>query len=578
MDILTGNTRPGAPYGRDAPSGGEQVSLMGPGRPDIALGRYRLGRLLGRGATSAVYLAEDVHSGRSVAVKTIPSSPELLSRVEVEIRAAQRLEHPNIVRLLDWGRGSDLVYLVWELVNGPSLGQACAAQRPTTGWATRRMIEILAALEHAHNCGVVHRDVKPENILIDRSGVAQLADFGVARLSDHSTMTSAGSLVGTLAYMSPEQARAQAVGPPSDVYSASLVLYELLTGTNPLVGGSAAETARRAAVGELPPIGESRPDLPRALQTTLMQGLAHDPARRPTARQLGHDLDHAINGAREDAVRQERVRKVRDPVISAAATGAATAGVLAGLGHLSVAETLIGAGASGAIALRWPRLGAVIVVVGTIGLIGRISIGSAILAALGFVLILALGWQWPRRLGIPLIGIAAGWVGLLPLACMLSIGLRTTRERVWATASGLALTFGWELWTGRPLLLGPAAAHPLSQTARGIQDPAGVISQAHLLLAGSWWVLWGACGLAAAALLAPLVLRTRPGAQRVIACLVGAGALGVVAVIGSPDPAASLAAVAPSAVLVAVWALRPWRTLARMGSAPRSATLRGPIL
>ena len=193
---------------------------MGPGRPDIALGRYRLGRLLGRGATSAVYVAEDIHSGRTVAVKTIPASPELLSRIEVEIRAAQRLEHPNIVRLLDWGRGSELVYLVWELIDGPSLGTACSERRPTTGWATQRIMEVLAALEHAHSRGIVHRDVKPENILIDGHGHARLADFGVARLTDHSTMTSAGSLVGTIAYMSPEQARALTVGPPSDVYSA----------------------------------------------------------------------------------------------------------------------------------------------------------------------------------------------------------------------------------------------------------------------------------------------------------------------------------------------------------------------
>jgi hypothetical protein len=551
---------------------------MGPGRPDIALGRYRLGRLLGRGATSAVYMAEDIHSGRTVAVKTIPASPELLSRIEVEIRAAQRLEHPNIVRLLDWGRGSELVYLVWELVDGPSLGQACAVQRPTTGWATRRIIEVLAALEHAHECGIVHRDVKPENILIDRNGTARLADFGVARLTDHSTMTSAGALVGTIAYMSPEQARAQSVGPPSDVYSASLALYELLAGVNPLVGGSAAESARRAALGEIPPIGEVRPDLPADLQSALMQGLVRDPARRPTARQLHHDLDHAINGAHDHAVRRQRVRKVRDPVVSLAATGAAAAGVLSGLGHLAPIEIALGAGAAGAIALRWPRLGAGLVAVATVALIGRTSVGAAVLAALGCALILALGWQWPRRLGTPLVAIAAAWVGLLPLACLLCIGIRTTRERIWAIASGLALTFAWELWSGRPLMLGPAAAHPLSQVAGGVQDPAGVIAQAQTLLAGSWWVLWGACGLATAALAAPLILRTRPGTQRVVACLVGAGALAAVAVIGSPDPAVGLAAVAPSAVLVAVWALRPWRTLVRMGSAPRSATLRGPIL
>jgi len=550
---------------------------MGPGRPDIALGRYRLGRLLGRGATSAVYVAEDIHSGRTVAVKTIPASPELLSRIEVEIRAAQRLEHPNIVRLLDWGRGSQLVYLVWELVDGPSLGKACSARRPTTGWATQRIMEVLAALEHAHSRGIVHRDVKPENILIDADGHARLADFGVARLTDHSTMTSAGSLVGTIAYMSPEQARALAVGPPSDLYSACIVLYELLAGVNPLAGGSTADTARRAAMGDIAPLEDVRPDLPHRLTDAVMRGLARTPADRPTAGELQRELDAAINGAREHVLRQQRLRRVRDPAISLVATGAAAAGVLAGLSNLHPGEIAIGAGAAGAIALRWPRLAASLVAVTTVLLIGRTSIGAAILVAIGLSGMIATGWQWPRRLGAPLVAVAGAWVGLLPLACMLSAGIKSTRERVWAVVCGLALTFGWELWTGRPLLLGPAASRPASEAVAGIRDPAAVISSIHELLLGSWWVVWGALGLLIAALAAPLVLRVRPGRQRVLACLVWGAALGGVAVVGLPDPAVGLAAVGPSAILIVVWALRPWRTLSRIGAEPRSATLRGPI-
>jgi hypothetical protein len=550
---------------------------MGPGRPDIALGRYRLGRLLGRGATSAVYVAEDIHSGRTVAVKTIPASPELLARIEVEIRAAQRLEHPNIVRLLDWGRGSELVYLVWELVDGPSLAKACSERRPTTGWATQRIMEVLAALEHAHSRGIVHRDVKPENILIDAHAHAHLADFGVARLTDHSTMTSAGSLVGTIAYMSPEQARALTVGPPSDVYSACIVLYELLAGLNPLAGGSAADTARRAAMGDIAPLEDVRPDLPHRVTDAVMRGLARNPDDRPTARELRHELDGAINGAREHVQRQQRLRRVREPAISLIATGLAAAGVLSGLSNLHAAEITIGAGAAGAIALRWPRLAAGIVALTTVLLIGRTSVGAAILAAIGLSAMIASGWQWPRRLGAPLVAVAAAWVGLLPLACMLGAGIRSTRERVWAIVSGLALTFSWELWTGRPLLLGPAASRPASAVLAGVRDPAVVIHDIQNLLAGSWWIAWGAAGLLVAALVAPLLLRARPGAQRVLACLGWAAALAGVAVIGLPDPTVGLAAVGPSAILIVVWALRPWRTLSRIGAEPRSATLRGPI-
>jgi len=550
---------------------------MGPGRPDIALGRYRLGRLLGRGATSAVYVAEDIHSGRAVAVKTIPASPELLSRIEVEIRAAQRLEHPNIVRLLDWGRGAQMVYLVWELVDGPSLGTACSTRRPTPGWATQRMMEVLAALEHAHGRGIVHRDVKPENVLIDAHGHARLADFGVARLTDHTTMTSAGSLVGTIAYMSPEQARALTVGPPSDVYSACVVLYELLAGANPLAGGSAAETARRAAMGEIAPLGEVRPDLPHRLSEAVMHGLARNPDDRPSARELRHELDTAIHGAREHVLRQQRLRRVRDPVISLTATSLAAAGVLLGLSTLHAGEIAIGAVAAGAIGLRWPRLAAGVVALAAVLLVGRTSVGAAVLVAIGLSALIITGWQWPRRLGLPLVAIAGAWVGLLPLACMLSAGIRSTRERVWAIISGLALTFGWELWTGRPLLLGPAAARPASEALAGVRDPAAAVSDIHALLAGSWWILWGGAGLLAAALAAPLILRTRPGRQRVVACLVWSAALGGVAVVDLPDPTVGIASVAPSAILIVVWALRPWRTLSRMGAEPRSATLRGPI-
>jgi len=550
---------------------------MGPGRPDIALGRYRLGRLVGRGATSAVYVAEDIHSGRAVAVKTIPASPDLLSRIEVEIRAAQRLEHPNIVRLLDWGRGAELVYLVWELIDGPSLGTACRTRRPTTGWATQRIMEVLAALEHAHGRGIVHRDVKPENILIDGSGHARLADFGVARLTDHATMTSAGSLVGTIAYMSPEQARALTVGPPSDVYSACVVLYEVLAGANPLAGGSAAETARRAAMGDIRPLGDVRADLPQRLSDAVMHGLARNPEDRPAARELQRELDAAINGAREHLLRQQRLRRIREPAISFAATGVAAAGVLMGLSNLRAGEIAVGAVAAGAIALRWPRMAASVVALTTVLLVGRTSVGAAILVGIGLSALIATGWQWPRRLGLPLVGVAAAWVGLLPLACMLSAGIRSTRERVWAIVCGLALTFGWELWSGRPLLLGPPASRPASGVLAGVRDPAAAVSAVHGLLAGSWWLVWGAAGLLAAALAAPLVLRARPGRPRLVACLVWAAALGVVAVVGQPDPTVGLAAVGPSAILIVVWALRPWRTLARMGAEPRSATLRGPI-
>jgi len=330
-------------------------------------------------------------------------------------------------------------------------------------------------------------------------------------------------------------------------------------------------------MGEIRPLDEVRPDLPRALTNAVMHGLARNPDDRPSARALQRDLDAAINGAREHVQRQQRLRRVRDPVISFAATGAAAAAVLMGLSNLHAGEIAVGAVAAGAIAIRWPRLAASVVALATVLLVGRTSIGAAILVGIGLSAMIVTGWQWPRRLGLPLVAVAAAWVGLLPLACMLSAGIRSTRERVWAILCGLALTFCWALWSGRPLLLGPAASRPASEVLSGVRDPAAAINGIHALLAGSWWIVWGAAGLLAAALTAPLVVRARPGRQRVVACLAWAVALGGVAIVAQPDPSVGLAAVAPSAILIVVWALRPWRTLSRMGAAPRSATLRGPI-
>ena len=225
-----------------------------------ALGRYVLGPAIGRGATAVVHRARDLATGDEVAVKVVPVELGLAPRVGAEVRAASRLDHPCIVALRDWGEDRECLYLVWELVEGPSLLEVLRDRADRADRSFVRVGEdVLAALAHAHARGVVHRDIKPANILLGPDGRARLSDFGVARLSGESRLTLTGGVVGTIAYMAPEQARGEGAGPASDVYSACLVVYEGLAGANPVAGGSPAETARRAAAGAVPPLSRARP-------------------------------------------------------------------------------------------------------------------------------------------------------------------------------------------------------------------------------------------------------------------------------------------------------------------------------
>jgi len=201
------------------------------------LGRYVLGAAIGRGATAVVHRAHDLHTGEDVAVKAVPVELGLAERVRAEVRAAGRLNDPRVVRLRDWGEDRDHLYLVWDLVEGPSLSQLLRGpEPPRDGEALRIGEDLLRALAHAHERGVVHRDVKPANVLIGPDGHARLSDFGVARLSGEAGLTMTGDVVGTIAYMAPEQAVGEDAGPAADVFAASLVIYECLTGANPNAG------------------------------------------------------------------------------------------------------------------------------------------------------------------------------------------------------------------------------------------------------------------------------------------------------------------------------------------------------
>jgi serine/threonine protein kinase len=224
----------------------------------LVLGRYRLLKQLGAGGFATVYSARDERLERDVAIKHLTRERIAGGRFEIEARAAARLAHPAIVTLYEAAVDDDGAYLVSELVRGRTLAQLLESGRLSDRDIIEVGIAIADALRHAHGHGVVHRDVKPSNVLVPaRRGehvpAAKLTDFGVARVIGADSLTRAGDVIGTLHYMAPEQAEGREAGPPADLYSLALVLYEALTGVNPLRGGDAGARRRRAA-GHLPPV------------------------------------------------------------------------------------------------------------------------------------------------------------------------------------------------------------------------------------------------------------------------------------------------------------------------------------
>jgi eukaryotic-like serine/threonine-protein kinase len=257
----------------------------------LASGRYRIERELGHGGMAIVYLARDEELARLVAVKVLPEhlahDDAFRARFAREARLAGGLAHPNIVRVYDAGE-TPRPFIVMEYVPGASL--AAAGHLPVA-----RVVELgvqaCAGLQHAHDAGLVHRDVKPANLILREDGVLKIADFGIARAPESTRHTQAGTLLGTAAYLAPEQIAGEDATAASDVYSLGGVLYELLTGRPPFSFTSLAELAAMQANGVIEPVSDLVPDVPREVEAAVMHALARDPRFRPaSAGELGEEL------------------------------------------------------------------------------------------------------------------------------------------------------------------------------------------------------------------------------------------------------------------------------------------------
>src|SRR6267142_1357591 len=257
------------------------MSLVG----QVFSNRYEIDREIARGGMAEVYLARDQSLNRPVALKALfpefAREPSFVERFRREAQAAANLNHPNIVAIYDWGQESGTYFIVMEYVEGRSLRDLVRSESPLDpNQAAEITAEIASALAFAHRNGVVHRDVKPGNVLLTRSGNVKVTDFGIARAGASDGLTQTGSVMGTATYFSPEQAQGLAVDGRSDVYSLGVVLYEMVTGVAPLTAASPVSVAYKHVREEPVPPSQRNTDVPPALEQIIMSALAKDPDHR----------------------------------------------------------------------------------------------------------------------------------------------------------------------------------------------------------------------------------------------------------------------------------------------------------
>ncbi|HEU4448690.1 MAG TPA: serine/threonine-protein kinase, partial [Gaiellaceae bacterium] len=406
----------------------------------LVLGRYRPLRPLGTGGTGSVWLARDEHAGREVALKIVPREGKAGLRAEREVEAATRLRHPRCLRALALARDERHVYVAYPYVAGGTLREELRGAGLDDRRAVEAAVQVLEALAHAHGKGVVHRDVKPANVMLEAGDEVsvRLLDFGLAQIDEAETLTAVGDVPGTLAYIAPERLVGEEATGAADVWGVGVLLWEALAGRHPFWAVSPLETARRVEAGAQPLV-ELRPDLPRELCRAVDRMLALEPRKRPSAKQAVHLLRSAeeSRGRRERATTSATVLRERAPHAAAAAAFAAGTTLL--LPFFPGGWPLLLGAVAAFLALLSPRAGLLAALAVPVLPLGNASLGLA-LAYLPLALVWLALFARDARSGLLFVaGPLLGPLHLLPLAAVVALGARgALRRAATAAAAGLA--------------------------------------------------------------------------------------------------------------------------------------------
>jgi hypothetical protein len=506
------------------------------------LGRYRPVRPLGSGGNGSVWLARDEQTGLDVALKIITREGKAAARAEREALAAKRLRHDRCVRAYDVGHDTSHVYITYEYVPGRTLREALRTGALSDQEAIEAAAQVLDALAHAHRAGIVHRDVKPSNVLLeDEEPIAvRLLDFGLAQFDGADTLTAVGDVPGTLAYISPERLAGEEATPESDVWAVGVVLWEALAEKHPFWGVPLQEVAQLIEAGA-PPLATERPELPRRLLTAVDTALAPNPAARPRASSLAADLRNALKGPAPRAAtsRQPTANTASGiladrllPVALAALTAAIGATLLPFWPPVLVAAIVLAAGAAAAVR---PRLGLAVALAAPVFPFGNEAGSAAIVYGAFAVGWLALSWRQPRTALLFITGpilAPLGALALVPLVVQ-PVGGWARRAAQGVVAVLLAVLVAAVSSRALPLTEAPGA--PVGITP--LDTPKEIVLELWQSLAIHPVLLVGALMIGAAAALFPFARRrSRYGIAMLGALLVagtiatGAGIMGVLIV------------------------------------------------